>query len=79
VRTPEQQKELRPLIESAVYLSAAVEGDGAFADFADLLSRLTDAWPAAAYNKLVVLRMCKELESAKIRPFWGVLNRLRAQ
>jgi tetratricopeptide (TPR) repeat protein len=80
VRAPEQQAELRSLIESAVHLSAAVEGDGAFADFADLLSRLTDAWPAAAaYNKLVALRMCEELEAAKIRPFWRVLSRLRAQ
>jgi hypothetical protein len=80
VRALEQQKELRSLIESAVHLSAAVEGDGAFADFADLLSRLTDAWPAAApFCKLVILRLCEELEATKSRPFWGVLNRLRTQ
>lgn len=80
VRTPEQQTELRSLLDSSVHVSAAVEGDGAFADFADLLSALSDAWPAAAaFNKLVALRMCEELEAAKIRPFWGVLNRLRAQ
>jgi hypothetical protein len=57
-----------------------VEGDAAFADFADLLSRLTEAWSAAAtYNKLVAMRMCEELEATKIRPFWRVLNRLRAR
>jgi hypothetical protein len=80
VRVPEQQTELRALIESAVHVSSAVEGGRAFADFADLLWRLTNAWPAAAtFNKLVALRLCEELEVTKIRPLWPVLNRLRAQ
>jgi hypothetical protein len=80
VRAPEQQAELRALIESAVHVSSAVKDERAFADFADLMSRLTDAWPATAtFNKLVALRLCEELEAAKIRRFWPVLNRLRAQ
>lgn len=80
VRPPEQQTELRSLIESSVHVSAAVEGDGALADLADQLSRLTDMWPAAApFCKLVALRLCEELEAPKIRPFWRVLNRSRAR
>jgi hypothetical protein len=80
VRAPEQQAELRYLIECAVHISSAVEDDGVFADFADLLSRLTDAWPAAApFCKLMASRLCEELEVTKIRPYWRVLNRLRAQ
>ncbi len=63
-----------------MHLSAAVEGGAAFADFADLLSRLTEAWPAAAiYNKLVAMRMCEELEATKTTAFWRLLNRLRAR
>ncbi|MEJ7843448.1 MAG: hypothetical protein WKF95_16920 [Rubrobacter sp.] len=79
VRASEDQVELRSLLESAVHVSAAAGGERTFADFAELLSRLTDAWPAAApFCKLVVLRLCEELEAPKIGPFWGVLNRLRA-
>lgn len=80
VRASEDQIELRSLLDSAVHVSAAAGGDQAFADFAELLSRLTDAWPPAApFCKLVVLRLCEELESPKTKPFWGLLNRLRAQ
>lgn len=80
MRASEDQVKLRSLLESAVQVSVAAGSDRAFADFAELLSRLTDAWPAAApFCKLVVLRLCEELEATKTRPFWGVLNRLRAQ
>lgn len=80
VRASKDQIELRSLLDSAVHVSAAAGGDQAFADFAELLSRLTDAWPPAApFCKLVVLRLCEELEAPKTKPFWGLLNRLRAQ
>lgn len=79
-RAGEEQVELRSLLESAVHVSAAAGNGQAFVDFAELLSRFTDAWPAAApFCKLVVLRLCEELEASKTRPFWSVLNRLRAQ
>jgi hypothetical protein len=80
VHAPGQQAELSAVIESAVHVSSAVRGERAYTEFANLLSELTDAWPgAAAFNKLVILRLCEELEAAKIKPFWRVLNRLRAQ
>lgn len=79
-RATENQVEIRALLESAVHISAAAGDNRAFADFAELLSRLTDAWPATApFCKLVVLRLCEELEASKTRPFWGLLNRLRAR
>ena len=34
---------------------------------------------SGGYNKLVALRMCEELDATTIKPFWRVLNRLRAQ
>jgi hypothetical protein len=76
----DEQRELRHLMDSAVHLSAAIEGDGAFAEFAELLSRLTEAWPATVpFCKLVVMRLCEQLDPQKARPFWRVLVRLRAQ
>lgn len=74
------QKEQVYLVESALHLAVAAEPSAdVYSEFAEILTRLTDAWPATAeLCKGIVQRLLEELPLVQGRHFRTLLLRLRS-